>query len=101
MKLVNNAKTKNFKFVKVREQHTCKHCGAHIPKGTECLTVNKKLQGRRWICCNCVENYLDYREALDIKNNVSFGDEGSAMFAECLVAECADVLYDCGVFDIE
>lgn len=69
----------NFGYVKVREDRSCKHCGSLIKKGTRCITVNKKCEGREWLCEECYTlqvNILEGKVELDL---VAFGDEGGAM----------------------
>jgi len=76
---INVSKSKNFCFVTVRSDHCCKHCGTTIKKGTSCLTINKKKEGRAWLCEDCLSllvNILDAKADLD---SVSFSDEGAAM----------------------
>lgn len=116
-KHVNNKNTKNFKFVTVKSSHNCKSCGSIISKNTECLTVNKKLNGREWICEDCVENHLKYKaeqvkrkeeqdeayanylQAVAHQKNVAFGDEGAAMAMAEWVDECAEILDELGFFE--
>jgi len=97
--MVNRKNNKNVRFVRVRTPHQCKHCGIIIAKGTECLTVNKKLSGRQWVCEECIEHYLNYREALARRDSVAFGDEGAAMAMQDIVSDYETILYERGFFD--
>ena len=72
-------KNKNFTFVKIRTDRFCCHCSKQIHRGTECLTINKKLTGRSWMCDDCVILHLNYQNAKASLNSVAFGDEGDVM----------------------
>ena len=91
-----NKKNRNFKFVTVKELRFCKYCCNPIGAGTECLTVNRKMHGRTWVCNDCVQKVLDYKVALSANNSVAFGDEGAAMAMEEWVDECEAALDEVG-----
>ena len=78
-KITLRNKNKNFTFVKIKADRFCKHCGNKINRGTSCLTINKKSEGRSWMCDNCVVLHLKCQNAKSDLNNVAFGDEGYAM----------------------
>lgn len=69
---------RNTKMVTVRQDRTCCHCKSVIPKGTRCLTLNPKGQGRHWLCNGCVSLYNDVMEARAILDATPFDDEGGA-----------------------
>ena len=70
--------SKNFKKVKVRQDRTCWHCGDTILKGTSCITINPKFDGRHWLCNSCYGVYKSILEAKGSLDAVSFDDEGAA-----------------------
>lgn len=74
-------KNKNFCFVSIRQDRNCFHCKELIPKGTKVLTINKKGEGRKWMCPICYRLYRSIERAEDAYNSVSFGDEGGAFAA--------------------
>lgn len=76
-KLVNKNKNRNIRFVKVKKDRFCKHCGKVIPRGTECLTVNKKQDGRLWYCMRCVDLKFEINRVRAEKECIAFGDEGA------------------------
>lgn len=59
---VNSSKNRNIRFVNVKDVRRCKCCGSIIGVGDTCLTVNKKKEGRRWICLSCMDTILEYKE---------------------------------------
>ena len=95
--LVNNSKNRNIRFVNVRAIRQCKYCGSPIGVGDTCLTVNKKREGRRWICLSCVDTILKYKETKAQMNCVPFGDEGAYMALCDFAAEQEAELYDRGI----
>lgn len=94
---VNNSKNRNIRFVSVRATRQCKYCGRLIGVGDACLTVNKKKEGRRWICLSCVDAILSYRETKAQMNCVPFGDEGAYMALCDFAAEQEAELFDRGI----
>lgn len=80
---INQNKSRNVRFVKVKSDRKCFDCGKVIPRGIKCLTVNKKYKGRVWHCMSCVERNVSgvsIQEQLNQvraeKNSINFGDEG-------------------------
>lgn len=94
---VNSSKNQNIRFVSVRANRQCKYCGGIIGVGDTCLTVNKKKEGRRWICLSCVDAILRYKETRAQMNCVPFGDEGAYMALCDFAAEEEAELYDRGI----
>lgn len=94
---VNSSKNRNIRFVNVRAVRQCKYCGNIIGVGDTCLTVNKKKEGRRWICLSCIEATLGYKETKAQMNCVPFGDEGAYMALSDLAADEEAELYDRGI----
>jgi riboflavin synthase alpha subunit len=76
LKRINN---KNHTIVKCRKEHTCMHCGKHIAKNTECLTINSKNSERKWVCKSCIGLLLEIQNAKAVLNNTAFDDEGAAL----------------------
>jgi hypothetical protein len=72
-------KSNNFKIVNIKQQHTCGHCRKQLPVGTECLTVNKKSESRKWYCKDCAELQLEINKAQYRLNTTPFNDEGAAL----------------------
>ncbi len=94
---VNSSKNRNIRFVNVKAVRQCKYCGSIIEVGDTCLTVNKKKEGRRWICLSCMDATLGYKETIAQMNCVSFGDEGAYMALHDFAAEQEAELYDRGI----
>lgn len=44
----------NCKVVSVKKDRQCAHCNNVIHAKSKCYTINKKYEGRKWICFNCV-----------------------------------------------
>lgn len=95
--LVNNSKNRNIRFVNVRAIRQCKYCGSLNGVGDTCLPMNKKREGRRWICLSCVDTILKYKETKAQMNCVPFGDEGAYMALCDFAAEQEAELYDRGI----
>lgn len=96
---VNNSKNRNIRFVNVRATRQCKYCGNQIGVGYTCLTVNKKKEGRRWICLSCVDAVLEYKKTKAQMNCVPFGDEGAYLALCDFAAEQEAELYDRGILN--
>lgn len=96
---VNNSKNRNIRFVNVRAIRQCKYCGNLIWIGDTCLTVNKKKEGRRWICLSCVDAVLEYKKTKAQMNCVPFGDEGAYLALCDFAAEQEAELYDRGILN--
>ena len=94
---VNNSKNRNIRFVDVRAIRQCKYCGSLIGIRNTCLTVNKKKEGRQWICLQCVDAILSYKETKAQMNCVPFGDEGAYMALCDFAAEQETELFDRGI----
>lgn len=94
---VNSSKNRNIRFVNVKAVRQCKYCGSIIEVGDTCLTVNKKKEGRRWICLSCMDTTLGYKETIAQMNCVPFGDEGAYMALHDFAAEQEAELYDRGI----
>ena len=108
---VNSNNNKNTRFVKIRKDRICKSCGKLLKCGTNCLTTNKKNEGRQWYCNSCVKNILSrtqndginkgcqiYRNILSTKielDNVAFDDEGAALAYMEALDECETECLDC------
>ena len=96
---INKNKNRNIRIVNVRENRLCHYCGNVITTGTECLTVNKKLEPRYWVCGDCADKITNYREAKATLNDVAFGDEGGYMANQDYLAECERECENIGYFD--
>lgn len=79
---MSRKKNKNFCHVNIRENRVCCHCGEVIPKGTNCLTINNKGEGRKWMCNRCEDLFNELNRLSCIKDSLNFGDEGSAEYFE-------------------
>lgn len=100
-RVMNKSKNRNTRFVNVRSVRNCRYCGEQIGVGDECLTTNKKLEGRRWTCLGCLDVILRYNETKVELDNVAFGDEGAAMvLSEALDEDLAE-LYERGIINDE
>lgn len=69
---------RNTKMVTVRQDRTCCYCKSVISKGTRCLTLNPKGQGRHWLCNGCVSLYNGVMEARALLDATPFDDEGGS-----------------------
>ncbi len=94
---VNSSKNRNIRFVNVKDVRQCKCCGSIIGVGDTCLTVNKKKEGRRWICLSCMNAILGYKETKAQMDCVPFGDEGAYMALSDFAAEQEAELYYRGI----
>lgn len=94
---VNSSKNRNIRFVNVKAVRQCKYCGNIIGAGDTCLAVNKKKEGRRWVCLSCANAILGYKETKVQMNCVPFGDEGAYMALCDFAAEQEAELYDRGI----
>ena len=91
-KITVGNKNKNFTFVKIKSDRCCCHCGKTIQRGTECLTINKKLESRKWMCDDCVILHLNVSNARSMLNSITFGDEGGAMACMEFLGEAKEAL---------
>lgn len=98
-KQINNSKNRNTRFVKVRQARNCKYCGSIIKSGTECVTTNKKSNGRQWICLDCITAMIKYKQTKAELNNVAFGDEGGYMALSEALDENLSELYERGIIE--
>ena len=110
-KKLNANTNRNTRLVKIKAPHKCAKCGSTINKSNKCLTINKKYQGRQWICMKCVRaRYcttsiscptLDrIRYSISLLSSTAFGDEGAYMvYSEALDEEISQCL-DCGRCEI-
>lgn len=98
-RVMNKSKNRNTRFVNVRSVRNCKYCGEQIGVGDECLTTNKKLEGRRWTCLGCLDAILRYNETKAELDNVAFGDEGASMALSEALDENLAELYERGIID--
>lgn len=83
----------NFCIVKIRKDRTCCHCGTLLHKGTSCLTINNKMQGRKWLCLNCKELFDELERVEELNSSVSFDDEGASMYYEGVINELKSNIY--------
>ena len=90
---------RNTKMVKVREDRNCLYCNGLIKAGTECLTINKKMEGRNWICKGCISLIHKYRAALAEKNCLPFDDEGWHMAQDDYISEIEEEMVEKGLED--
>lgn len=72
---------------------------SNLGVGDTCLSVNKKREGRRWICLSCVDAILRYKETKAQMNCVPFGDEGAYLALCDFAAEQEAELYDRGILN--
>lgn len=95
--IVKSRNTNNMKFVKIRAPRFCEHCCKLLTAGTETLTINKKYNGRIWLCIDCVILRLNIINARAFKASIAFGDEGGYMTAQEwedeVLAEWEDIDY--------
>ena len=63
-RVMNKFKNRNTRFVNVRSVRNCRYCGKQIGVGDECLTTNKKLEGRRWACLDSTEYFKTFLKYL-------------------------------------
>lgn len=96
--VVNKGKNRNLRFVRVKQDRECKYCGAAIRAGSECITINKYKEGRKWVCLECLEAISRYKETKAQLNFVPFGDEAAYMALSYLLAEESAELYERGVY---
>ena len=90
-------KNRNQKMVHVREDRNCRYCGGLIKAGSECLTINRKMEGRSWVCKGCIDLRLRYKSALAEKNCLPFDDEGWHMAQDDYISELEERMYDRGL----
>ena len=66
----------NVRFVKIRENRLCSHCGNVIDRNKECLTLNPKSGNRIWFCNECICELL----RVDIARKLNFwnGEENAS-----------------------
>lgn len=95
--VLNKSKSRNTRFVKVKTSRYCQYCDNQIDEGTTCLTTNRKLQGRRWICLACLDAILRYNETKVQMNLVAFDDEGAYMALSDFLEEDMGELYSRGI----
>ena len=74
--IVNSSKNRNIRFVKVRQAHFCENCNTLINVGYECVTINRKNQGRSWKCLDCMHAILVYKETQAELDSLPYDDEG-------------------------
>lgn len=86
--------TRNFKFVKIRADRYCEHCGTKLICGTTCLSINPKFKERVWICDDCVERRLNLHNARLYKASIAFDDEGGYLAAQEWEDEALAAIYD-------
>lgn len=99
--LVNKNKNRNLRFVVVRENRVCKYCNKLIKKGSECITINKRYEGRQWVCSDCLGKIMNYQEAKAEADLFPFDDEGGYMAHQDYLAECEAECERIGYFDFE
>ena len=76
---------KNYYAPKTKANHFCCHCKNLIPKGTVCLTINRKDTQRVWVCDACLGLKLEITSTKCDLDSVAFGDEGASMaLCDCL-----------------
>lgn len=97
--VVNKGKNRNLRFVRVKQGRECKYCWKTIRAGSECITINKYKEGRKWVCLECLGAISRYKETKVQLNFVPFGDEGAYMALSDLLAEESAELYDRGILD--
>ena len=99
--IVNKGKNRNLRVVEVRANRVCKYCCNTIKKGTECVTINKRYEGRQWVCSDCLAKITNYHEAKAEANLFPFDDEGGYMAHQDYLAECEAECEKIGYFDFE
>ena len=63
-----------------------------IGVGTESLTTNKKSEGRRWVCLDCLDAVLRCAEVKAKLDSVAFDDDGYYMaLGEALDKDLAEL----------
>ncbi len=91
---VKKRKSRNFKFVRIRANRLCEHCGKKLSIGTECLTINPKFKERIWVCDDCIERRLNLANARAFKASIAFDDEGGYMAAQEWEDEAISEFYE-------
>lgn len=94
--ICNKNKDRNIRFVKVKSARVCKLCRVILPKGTECLTLNRRHFGREWLCNDCVRLLIEIANAKSKLASVAFGDEGGALAYIDYIAELESEYYERG-----
>ena len=90
---VNKSKNRNTKFVRVKAVRNCRYCKKEIGVGTESLTTNKKSEGRRWVCLDCLDAVLRCAEVKAKLDSVAFDDDGYYMaLSEALDKDLAELV---------
>lgn len=77
--VINKSKNRNTRFVRVKSDRSCQYCRNKIRVGDESLTTNKKSEGRRWICLDCLNVVLRCARTKAKLDSVVFGDDGYYM----------------------
>lgn len=77
--VINKSKNRNTRFVRVKSDRNCQYCRSKIRVGDESLTTNKKSEGRRWTCLDCLDVVLRYGETKAKLDSVIFGDDSYFM----------------------
>lgn len=85
----------NIRFVKIRENRLCSHCGNVISRGKECLTLNPKSGHRIWFCNSCVCYLL--RVDIARKLNFPFGEDRASYKQLAYVDDVEEDLIDRGI----
>lgn len=67
----------NFKKVKVKQERICHYCEKKINKGSNAITINPYMKGRKWFHENCYEILSDIKETEQKLKNITFDDEGA------------------------
>lgn len=89
-------KNKNLCFVTIKQDRFCKHCNERIPKGTRCLTVNKRYKERAWYCSECVRLINNISDAKAQLDRTPFEDEGGYLANLDYLDECKSEFYERG-----
>lgn len=84
----------NQKYVVVKEDRKCKVCSGKIPKGTKCLTLNKRYQGRVWVCQDCIASMKRVQLEKYLSSIVPFDDEGWSMAQQEALDEALGDYYE-------
>lgn len=70
----------NYLHVTIKQDRQCKRCNRKISKGTKCLTVSNRREGRSWYCNSCEERIREIEVAKAKMYNTSDDGEFYAQF---------------------
>lgn len=81
----------NCLHVTIKQDRQCKRCSRKILKGTKCLTVSSRREGRSWYCNSCEEWMREVEETKARMNNTPDDGEYYAQFSYLVELEQEEV----------